>query len=261
MFIVNVARRPNRLYWPMSQAAERIPTDSMARRPPLKLAASGGGWMRENRLSSVLPGVVGTLVVLVVASTACQGGDILNETPGVVVTVVDSGPSLRTARTFVLPDTIVELPAGSQTISHAEDQRITASIRSHLVGLGWRDIGSVSQTRPDVIVLVAASTRIQTGVTYTDWFGAWGYLPYWGAGVGSSWAWGAPAGAIPYVYEAGTLLVTMLDLRGENAALGSIPLLWAAAVDGVVSGPAVTAERALEGIDQAFAQSAYLQVP
>lgn len=213
--------------------------------------------MGSNGMSRILARLIG---VLIVVSAACQAGDIIGDIPGSVVTLVDSGPSLRSARTFVLPDTIVELPAGQHTISHAADRSITESIRAHLTGLGWRDLGSDPSAHPDVVVLVAANTRIETGVAYTDWFGAWGYLPYWGAGVSSSWAWGVPAGAIPYSYEAGTLLVTMLDLRDKSTATRTIPLLWAAAVDGVITTPELTAQAVLDGINQAFAQSAYLQV-
>jgi hypothetical protein len=50
----------------------------------------------------------------------------------------------------------------------------------------------------------------------------------------------------------------MLDRRAENPTSQSIPLLWAAGIDGVVTTTASTTERALVGIDQAFAQSSYL---
>jgi hypothetical protein len=195
---------------------------------------------------------------LVVA--ACNNGDFIS--PGVsgsVVTVVDSGPALSSAVTFALPDTIVELPVGRTTLSHASDSLIIASIRQQLLAMGWQDVGTNPTPRPDVVVLVAAQTRIQTGVFYTDWFGGWGYLPYWDPFVGASWGWGAPAGAIPYEFPAGTLLIAMLDLRAQNEARQSIPMLWAAAIDGVLSNVTATTERALFGVDQAFKQSQYLE--
>jgi hypothetical protein len=202
------------------------------------------------------------MAVAAFAASACEAGNFASPVAlsTAVITLVDSGPPLQSARTFALPDTIVELPVGAATISHRFDRTITTTVRTHLVSLGWRDTGIDPAARPDVLVLVAASTRVQTGLTYSDWFGAWGYLPYWGAGVDPSSPWGLPAGAIPYVYQAGTLLVAMIDLRTDRAHAHRIPLLWGAAVDGVLADPAANAQRAIQGIDQAFAQSPYLQV-
>ena len=69
-----------------------------------------------------------------------------------------------------------------------------------------------------------------------------------------------PVDEIPYVYQAGTLLITMLDLRAQNASTQRIQLLWAAAIDGFVTDAATTKDRTLVGIDQAFTQSSYLKV-
>ena len=201
--------------------------------------------------------------VVAVLMPACYASDYNNvpsDLPGVVITVVDQGPALANARTFALPDTVVEVPLGLSTIDHASDQQIVANVRAHMVALGWQDVGTNPTAKPDVVLLIAASTRIQTGVAYFDWFGAWGYLPYWGPAVNGGWAWGVPAGAVPYAFQAGTILITMLDRRAENVDLQKIPLLWAAGIDGVVTNTASTTERALIGIDQAFAQSPYLKV-
>ena len=211
------------------------------------------------------------LLAATVATTvfmpACYASDYNNvapDLPGVVITVVDQGPALASARTFALPDTIVEVPLGSNTIDHSSDHQIIANVRAHMVGLGWQDVGFNPAARPDVVLLVADNTRIQTGVAYVDWFGAWGYLPYWGPSVNGGWTWGVPAGAVPYAFQAGTILITMLDRRADIPTLQRIPLLWAAGIDGVVTNAASTTERALVGVDQGFAQSPYLrrvQVP
>jgi hypothetical protein len=194
---------------------------------------------------------------------ACYASDynsVSSNPPGVVITVVDHSRALATARTFALPDTVVEVPLGSNTLDHASDQQIIANVRAHMVALGWHDVGTNPAATPDVVLLVAASTRIQTGVAYVDWFGAWGSLPYWGPAVSSGWTWGVPAGAVPYAFQAGTIIIAMLDRRAENVGLQSIPLLWAAGIDGVVTTTTSTTERALVGVDQAFAQSLYLKV-
>src|SRR5262249_13249367 len=128
------------------------------------------------------------VTTVAVAASACMASDLVfNNVAGSVTTIVDSsGTALATAHTFVLPDTIVEVPAPEGTFTHAAGREITDRIRSHLVGLGWTDLGASPQARPDVLILAAMSTHIQTGVFYSGWFGAWGYLPYWGAGVDGS---------------------------------------------------------------------------
>src|SRR4051812_14139864 len=167
------------------------------------------------------------IVALAVVMTACYSSDnnsVSPDLPGVVITVVDDGSALSNARTFALPDTIIEVPVGSNTLEHASDHQIIANIRAHMVAAGWQDLGTNRAAKPDVVLIVAASTRIQTGVAYFDWYGAWGYLPYWGSSVSGGWTWGVPAGAVPYAFQAGTLIIAMLDLRAENPDRQSIPL-------------------------------------
>jgi hypothetical protein len=191
---------------------------------------------------------------------SCEANDILFEdVSGAVVTLVDStGPALASARTFVVPDTIIETDRSAGGIAHSSDRVITAAVRTHFLAQGWDDVADEPGVRPDVLVLVAAGTRVQTGVAYVDWYGGWGYLPYWSPAVTSAWVWGVPDGAVPYAFPAGTLFVTMLDLRDQREDTQSIPLLWAAVIDGILTGPGNTADRAIVGIDQAFAQSPYL---
>ena len=209
-----------------------------------------------------LPRVLIAGIALSLMATACEVPNPFTEDlGGVVVTVVDSGPQLFSARTFALPDTIVEVPRSSiSAIDHSADHAIIAKIRQHFLAMGWQDVTGTGETRPDVLVLVAMSTRTETGVAYGGWYGAWGYLPYWSVGVSSAWTWGVPAGGIPYAYQAGTVLITMLDVRAQHAETQQIPLLWAAALDGIVSTPQDTAVRVGEGVDQAFAQSPYLRI-
>lgn len=196
--------------------------------------------------------------------SAC--GDTISGTDlaGAVVTLVDStGPALQSARTFALPDTIIELPLGSSLISHEADHQVVSHIRDHFIALGWRDVTNVQGAHPDVVILTADNTREQSGVAYGDWFGAWGSLPYWGPAVGPAWGWGMPVGAIPYVYQSGTILITMLDLRAEDVSAKRIPLLWAGVIDGILPSGANarnTMPRIIDGIDQAFAQSPYLRI-
>jgi len=195
--------------------------------------------------------------------SACGDTIVGDNLAGAVVTVVDStGTALSSARTFALPDTIIEVPLGSSTISHAADHRIVSSIRNHFIELGWQDLTGVSNAHPDVVVLTADATRVQTGTFYGDWFGAWGSLPYWGPTVDASWGWGIPGGAIPYIYSVGTVLITMLDLRAQDTNTRTISLLWAGILDGILPSGANAENqtpRIIDGIDQAFAQSPYLR--
>jgi hypothetical protein len=176
-----------------------------------------------------------------------------------VTTLVDSSTvSLEAARTFAVPDTVVALDDG--TIDHSADGAIVAQVRQNLTALGWREVRGIAQGLPDVVVVVGATTRVEVGVSYGSWYGAWGWMPYWGAPADPSWVWGAPVAAIPYTYEVGTLVLTMVDLRAPRETTKRVPVLWVAAVNAVLSSETNLSD-ALTGIDQAFTQSPYLRIP
>jgi hypothetical protein len=193
------------------------------------------------------------------AAAGCDDTSITDQSFGAVVTLVDSGAALKTARTFVLPDTVIRLSVSGTSVSPTVADALIREIRGQFLLLGWTELPDTSTSHPDVLILVAASTRIETGVAYGSWFSDWGYLPYWGAPVDASWAWGVPGGAVPYSFQAGTLLVTMLEVSAPRDETKRIPLLWAAALDGVI-GDDSTIPRVIDGIDQAFEQSPYLRL-
>jgi hypothetical protein len=64
---------------------------------------------------------------------------------------------------------------------------------------------------------------------------------------------------VEFTYEAGTLLITMLDLVHGDASTRQVPLLWAAGINGVLTSSSL--DGALAGITQAFSQSPYLERP
>jgi Domain of unknown function (DUF4136) len=192
-------------------------------------------------------------------TTGCYANSFVSpDDIGWVTTLVDSTTSsLFTARTFAIPDTVVELQ-GDGSFTHSSDRIIVDRVRTHFVSLGWTEVRDADAS-PDVLVVIGVSTRVEVGYTYADWYSSWGWAPYWGATADPTWAWGVPGGAIPYFYEVGTLLMTMVDLRAPRDRTKIVPVLWIAAANGVLS-DAATLPRALTGIDQAFAQSPYLEV-
>jgi len=174
-----------------------------------------------------------------------------------VTTLVDSQAPLRNARTFALPDTIIHITIGAGVISHDGDQQLIARVRAELIAMGWREVTDVRAERPDVVVLMAVTEQTNTGVAYGGWWSDWGWWPGWPATYGSDWAWGYPANAVTFTYETGTLLITMLDVQHGNESTKRVPLLWAAGVNGVLTSTSL--DGALNGIDQAFTQSPYLE--
>jgi hypothetical protein len=203
---------------------------------------------------------IGHLLMAALVATSCQSDLVGVDESGAVITLVDDGAALQSAHRFVLPDTIVRLSPSGAGMGREATSAIVASVRAQLVRLGWTDVTATPTAQSDVIVLIAAAERIESTVAYGDWYVAWGYLPYWSPSVSSASVWGVPAGSIPVAFEAGTILITMLDLRAQGGDENVIPLLWAAGLDGVITTPTNTLSRALAGINQAFVQSPYLRV-
>ncbi|HKW49374.1 MAG TPA: DUF4136 domain-containing protein [Gemmatimonadaceae bacterium] len=202
-----------------------------------------------------------TVIVLALGagSASCYPDQITSTTQlASVTTLVDSQAPLRAAHTFALPDTIIHSKQiGAAAITRAGDAQIIARIRDGFLALGWQEVTNVAAQRPDVVVLTAVLEQMNTGVFYSDWWANWGWWPGWPVGYGPDWVWTSPTNAVAFTYSTGTLLITMLDIRHGNTAGKRVPLLWAAGVQGVLTASSLSG--ALTGIDQAFAQSPYLE--
>ena len=201
---------------------------------------------------------IGCAILVVAGMGACYPEEIDNFTDlSSVITVVDSQQPLRVARTFAMPDTVIHSlrKQGTGVIGHDADPQVLARVRANFRVLGWREVTDLKAERPDVAVLNVVFEQTNTGVAYTDWWGDWGYWPGW-PGYGPDWAWGYPS-AVAFNFESGTLAIVMLDLRGGDPTLRRVPVLWAAGIEGAVVTTSIG--DVLNGIDQAFAQSPYLE--
>ena len=208
-----------------------------------------------------VPRIVLVAAVCCMAAMSCYPDQMITSVSqlATVSTLVDSQAPLKQARTFALPDTVVHATRaqGAGVIGHEHDAVILAQIRENLIALGWKEITDVPAQTPDVVVLTIVLEFTNTGVAYSDWWGGWGWYPGWPAGFGPDWAWGYPGNSVTFTYETGTLAMVMLDTRHANTTAKRVPILWAGAVNGVLTSTSL--QGALNGIDQAFAQSPYLE--
>lgn len=207
-----------------------------------------------------VPAIRLILVLCGVAVASCYPDQIVTSVTQLasVTTLVDSqSPSLHQARTFALPDTVVHAKrdTGAGLIGHQGDAQILANIRQNLTAMGWQELTDVPPEVPDVVVLTVVFETSNTGVAYTNWWGGWGWWPGW-PGYGPDWGWGYPGNAVTFTYETGTLAVVMLDTRHGDTSKHRVPILWAGAVNGVLTQSSL--QGALTGLNQAFAQSPYL---
>ena len=147
---------------------------------------------------------------------------------------------------------------GTATTGHAGDSLILNQIRAGFISLGWREITDVRATRADVVILTAVLEREQTGCRVRQLVERLGLLARL-AGQLQRLRMGIPGAAVEFTYVSGTLLITMLDLLHSDATTKQVPLLWAAAINGVLTSSSL--DGALNGITQAFVQSPYLERP
>jgi hypothetical protein len=161
------------------------------------------------------------------------------------------GVDFSTVGTYAIVDTVYEIGDSSgPSVDHAFDASIIANLKTNLNALGWTEVDEAS-TQPDMMVSAVVTTSTNVG-----WTGGWyDYFYGWWGG----WGWYYPPVYYPYSYQTGTLLVGMLDVRGTSGGTTDVPMVWVAAVNGVLrSTSSATVARVNELIDQAFAQSPYL---
>jgi len=195
---------------------------------------------------------------LLVAVASCYPGDISSVSDlDVVLTFQNPNADYTQYTTYAIPDTVVQIDEDSSDvrINHDNHDDVIARVKARLDGYGWQQVDFPAET-PDVIVFVSAVADEYTAYTYYPgyWWGYWGwYYPCYYCYPGY------PSYITSTDYKAGTLFMDMIDLGSISTTDSTTVSPWNAAVNGVLSGSSSNVTRALNGIDQAFAQSPYLK--
>lgn len=219
---------------------------------PLGPEPSRARWRRPGRYATLAAAVLAT------AFLACYPGGITDSrSSSTVTTLFDDQAEFAAIGTYAVPDSVIHLLVEGEpdTLSRANDAVVLNAIRRNMNALGYREVADPEVTRPDVAMLASVSTSVYLGYYY-DFYGYWGWYGGW-PGYAPGWSWYYPYVAVPYAYETGTVLVSMVDLRNPDPALQRVPVMWIAGLNGVLSGGSEAA-RVDAGIDQAFQQSPYL---
>lgn len=213
-------------------------------------------WARRSRTLAIL--AFGTLLGL----AGCYPGEA--PVSDVIVTNYDTAKDFKASyTTFALPDTVIDVgdpdDDGYIEYDHRFDPTIKERVRSNLLALGWTEIpeDQISDTnQPDVVVMLTALLSKNTAVSgyppYWGWWPGWGYYPP---------GWGYPCCWTVVQYETGSISMDMGDYPEQGEEVLFVP--WAGRINGLLqssSSDSQTRTRLERGIDQAFAQSQYLDI-
>lgn len=180
-------------------------------------------------------------------------GPEFTEDLDVVYTNYDNEYDFQGQGTYAMPDQIVvdvEIDRGDTTWIYMKDiyaQPILQKIADNMANLGWQRV-NVDAT-PDILLTPAGMSS--TTYFYSYWY-CWWYGGYYGG-----WGWYYPPYYTVSSYTTGSLIMVIAD-PNIDSPINQSQTSWVAAMNGLLSG-AYDLNRVLEGIDQAFEQSPYLQ--
>jgi uncharacterized protein DUF4136 len=211
---------------------------------------AGGG---DQMIKRWIPGIACATIV----TASCYPERSVDSTSefASVTTAFDTTANFAAVTRYALPDRVLYLPVGEDDVPIGTQTAILNQLRDNLNALGWQEVTDARATPVDVYV-TAMITTADYVYYYWDWWYYWGWYPYWplSAGAGSNWYY--PPYWYAYSYSTGTVLISMIDAHGISN--NRVPLIWSSAVNGVLADATTNLSIALNGIDQAFAQSPYL---
>jgi len=197
------------------------------------------------------------LLLLPAFNLACTGYGAPSEVVNGTATVtVESGspPNWASYTTFTVTPTIqVFDSSGGQQDAYTRDaSSIIPKITENMTKRGYTYIQSVRGQPPprtDLVMTLYAYLGSQAyGGVYCNWY-------YWGYPYGCYPTWGYYG-----TYNFGTLIMQMGDTKSPPPPQAApVPLVWGAAIYGVLGTQQYNLQRVLTSIDQAFAQSPYIQ--
>ncbi|MBQ8673195.1 MAG: DUF4136 domain-containing protein [Bacteroides sp.] len=202
------------------------------------------------------------LLLAVIAFAACEKDPDMGKLDNkyLVYTNYDKKADFKLFETFYLPDSILVI-GDKKDAEYWKDENAQAILNTYVTNMESRGyVRTDNRDEADLGLQVSyvKSTYYFTDYTYPQWW--WDYPGYWGAPYWGNWGggWYYPY-SITYSYSTGSYLAELLNLESPQGEREKLSVLWTAYMSGLLSGSSTTnVNLAVEAVDQAFAQSAYL---
>ncbi len=201
------------------------------------------------------------LACCALAAAACQKepstSGLHNEF--LVYTDHDTAADFSSFGSYFLPDSILVIGSNnrSEYWKDADALSIVGRVAENLDAAGYVRSSEIETANLGIQLSYVRQTVYYAGYDRPYWW--WYYPYYWAPDYWGDWlGWHYPY-PVYYGYTAGSLLIEMLNLEADRQTGRKLPVLWDSFIGGLVtSSRAFDVRRTLEAVEQAFAQSPYL---
>lgn len=201
------------------------------------------------------------LLMLVVAFAACEKDPDMGKLDNkyLVYTNYDTKADFKAFQTYYMPDSILIIGDKKEATYWKDDnaQEILKAYADNMNSRGYLRVDKRNEASLGLQVSYIESTYYFRDYGAPEWW--WNYPGYWDAPYWGNWGgWYYPY-AVTYTYSTGAFITEMLNLQAAQGDKQKLPILWTSYMSGLLSGSnKVNTHLAIEGVGQAFNQSAYL---
>lgn len=201
------------------------------------------------------------LLMLVVAFAACEKDPDMGKLDNkyLVYTNYDTKADFKAFQTYYMPDSILIIGDKKEATYWKDDnaQEILKAYADNMNSRGYLRVDKRNEASLGLQVSYIESTYYFRDYGAPEWW--WNYPGYWDAPYWGNWGgWYYPY-AVTYTYSTGAFITEMLNLQAAQGDKQKLPILWTSYMSGLLSGSnKVNTRLAVEGVGQAFNQSAYL---
>lgn len=199
--------------------------------------------------------------MLVVAFAACEKDPDMGKLDNkyLVYTNYDTKADFKAFQTYYMPDSILIIGNKKEATYWKDDnaQEILKTYATNMSSCGYLRVDNRDEANLGLQVSYIESTYYFRDYGAPEWW--WNYPGYWDAPYWGNWGgWYYPY-AVTYTYSTGAFITEMLNLEATQGDKQKLPVLWTSYMSGLLSGSSTVNMRlAVEGVNQAFNQSAYL---
>ncbi len=204
-----------------------------------------------------------TAALCVVTLCACQKEPSTSDLHQdfLVYTACDTDVTFDLFESYFLPDSILIIGNKNQSEYWSDEtaQEIIATVAAGLDAAGYSR--SFDKDAADLGVQLSFVRRVTYFVGYNNPYWWWYYPYYWAPSYWGDWTgWHYPY-EVYYGYTAGSLLTEMVDLAADQVTNRKLPVVWNSYIGGLLtSSTDLNLERTVAALQQAFAQSPYLNI-